>query len=110
MKTADRWHRAFALSFQIALSCVVTTGAQAPPDTPAPKPSLPNPYRLDPEWPTLPATMKGPKGHKWGEVIRVHVAPNGHIWVFHRCFFDKPAGDATCLNRGATNPPILEFN
>jgi len=54
--------------------------------------------------------MKGPKGHKWGEVIRVHVAPNGNIWVFHRCFNDRPMGDATCLDRGETNPPILEFN
>jgi DNA-binding beta-propeller fold protein YncE len=53
--------------------------------------------------------MKGPNGTKWGEVIRVHVAPNGNIWVFHRCFNDKPAGDATCLNRGEANPPILEF-
>jgi len=34
--------------------------------------------------------MKGPNGKKWGEVIRVHVAPNGNIWVFHRCFNDKP--------------------
>ena len=54
--------------------------------------------------------MKGPNGKKWGEVIRVHVAPNGNIWVFHRCFNDKPNGDATCLNRGEVNPPILEFN
>jgi len=54
--------------------------------------------------------MKGPNGHKWGEVIRVHVARNGNIWVFHRCFNDRPAGDATCLNRGEANPPILEFN
>jgi sugar lactone lactonase YvrE len=54
--------------------------------------------------------MKGPNGRKWGEVIRVHVAPNGNIWVFHRCFYDKPAGDATCVNRGDANPPILEFN
>jgi hypothetical protein len=54
--------------------------------------------------------MKGPNGRKWGEVIRVHVAPDGNIWVFHRCFYDKPAGDATCLNRGVANPPILEFN
>lgn len=74
------------------------------------KPSLPNPYRLVADWPTLPATMKGPNGRKWGEVIRVHVAPNGNIWVFHRCFNDKPNGDATCLNRGDPNPPILEFN
>jgi len=54
--------------------------------------------------------MKGPNGRKWGEVIRVHVAPNGNIWVFHRCFNDKPTGDATCLNRGEANPPILEFS
>jgi hypothetical protein len=78
---------------------------------PVPKPpKLPNPYRLVPDWPTLPSAMKGPNGRKWGEVIRVHVAPDGNIWVFHRCFHDKPNGDATCLNRGDANPPILEFN
>ena len=77
---------------------------------PVPKPTLPNPYRLVADWPTLPASMKGPNGRKWGEVIRVHVASNGNIWVFHRCFNDKPNGDATCLNRGEANPPILEFN
>jgi len=76
----------------------------------APKPTwLPNPYRLVPDWPTLPAIMKGPNGRRWGEVIRVHVAPDGNIWVFQRCFHDKPSGDATCLNRGEANPPILEF-
>ena len=79
-------------------------------DTRVAKPNLPNPYRLVPDWPTLPASMKGPNGRKWGEVIRVHVAPNGNIWVFHRCFHDKPNGDATCVNRGEANPPILEFN
>jgi NHL repeat len=85
--------------------------AQADREAPVPKPtSLPNPYRLVPDWPTLPPTMQGPDGRKWGQVIRVHVAPDGNIWVFHRCFYDKPMGDATCLNRGAANPPILEFN
>ena len=94
----------------VAAALALTTLAQDR-ETPAPKPStLPNPYRLVSDWPTLPATMKGPKGHKWGEVIRVHVAPNGNIWVFHRCFNDLPNGDATCLNRGDANPPILEFN
>ena len=78
--------------------------------TPLVKPSLPNPYRLEPGWPTLPAGMKGPNGRKWGEVIRVHVAPDGNIWVFHRCFNDQPNGDATCMDRGDANPPILEFN
>lgn len=79
-------------------------------DSTVPKPSLPNPYRLVPDWPTLPATMKGPNGRKWGEVIRVHVAPDRNVWVFHRCFHDKPAGDATCVNRGDANPPILQFS
>ncbi len=76
----------------------------------APRPTLPNPYRLDPDWPTLPASMKGPNGRKWGEVIRIHLAPNGNIWVFNRCFHDQPNGDATCLARGAANPPLLEFS
>jgi hypothetical protein len=73
-----------------------------------PKPTeLPNPYRLVEHWPTLPEQMNG--GH-WGEVIRVNVDARGHIWVFHRCFNVVPAGQATCIGRGAANPPILEFN
>ena len=95
----------------IVVALAVTPHAQDRLDPPAAKPStLPNPYRLVSDWPTLPASMKGPNGRKWGEVIRVHVAPNGNIWVFHRCFNDKPNGDATCLNRGDANPPILEFS
>ena len=47
---------------------------------------------------------------RWGEVIRVHVAADGNIWVFHRCFNVVPAGSATCINRGPANPPILEFD
>jgi len=95
----------------VAAALAVAARAQGGRDATVPKPStLPNPYRLVPDWPTLPATMKGPNGRKWGEVIRVHVAPNGNVWVFHRCFYDKPNGDATCLNRGDANPPILEFN
>jgi hypothetical protein len=73
-----------------------------------PKPTeLPNPYRLVEHWPTLPEQMNG--GH-WGEVIRVNVDARGHIWVFHRCFNIVPAGQATCIGRGAANPPILEFD
>jgi len=94
----------------VVAALAMTTHAQDRAAKPAPKPTLPNPYRLAPDWPTLPSSMKGPNGHKWGEVIRVHVAPDGNVWVFHRCFNDKPAGDATCVNRGDGNPPILEFN
>jgi DNA-binding beta-propeller fold protein YncE len=49
-------------------------------------------------------------GGTWGEVIRVNVADNGNVWVFHRCFNVVPAGSATCVDRGPANPPILEFN
>jgi DNA-binding beta-propeller fold protein YncE len=73
-----------------------------------PKPTeLPNPYRLAEGWPTLPNTMNG---GRWGEVIRVHVARDGNIWVFHRCFNVVPPGSAVCINRGEANPPILEFD
>ena len=102
---------ALALSAIVGAALAVAAHAQSGRDTAVAKPStLRNPYRLVPDWPTLPETMKGPHGHKWGEVIRVHVAANGNIWVFHRCFSDQPNGDATCLDRGNANPPILEFN
>ena len=73
-----------------------------------PKPAdLPNPYKLVEGWPTLPATMNG---GRWGEVIRVHVARDGNIWVFHRCFNIVPPGSAICIGRGEANPPILQFD
>ena len=57
-----------------------------------PKPTeLPNPYRLVESWPILPASMNG---GRWGEVIRVQLAPDHTIWVFHRCFNTVPAGSA----------------
>src|SRR5579872_6535062 len=73
-----------------------------------PKPTeLPNPYRLVESWPTIPKSMNG---GRWGEVIRVHVHRDGNIWVFHRCFNTVPPGHATCIGRGGSNPPILEFD
>src|SRR5215510_13834844 len=89
----------------VGAAFAATASAQQPA---YPKPSeLPNPYRIVEGWPTLPANMN--KG-RWGEVIRVHVAPDGNIWVFHRCFNTVPAGSATCINRGNANPPILQFD
>ena len=108
--TSSRVLAQFAISGLLAAALVAAAHGQGGVEASVPKPTLPNPYRLVPDWPTLPASMKGPNGRKWGEVIRVHVAPNGNIWVFHRCFNDKPTGDATCVNRGEANPPILEFN
>ena len=89
----------------VIAACAATMKAQ---QATYPKPTtLPNPYRLVEGWPTLPARMNG---GRWGEVIRVHVARDGHVWVFHRCFNTVPAGSATCVGRGDSNPPILEFD
>jgi hypothetical protein len=92
------------LTIVVAAFGAATSAAQ----TSYPKPAeLPNPYRLVEGWPALPANMNG---GRWGEVIRVHVAPNGNVWVFHRCFNTVPPGSATCIGRGNSNPPILQFD
>jgi hypothetical protein len=91
-------------AFAIAATAVAAQAQQASYPKPA---ELPNPYRLVEGWPTLPKSMNN---GRWGEVIRVHVAADGNIWVFHRCFNTIPAGHATCINRGESNPPILEFD
>jgi NHL repeat len=93
----------------VAASTIAAALTAAQGQEPAyPKPSqLPNPYRLVEGWPTLPLSMNG---GRWGEVIRVHVHTDGNIWVFHRCFNTVPAGRATCVGRGDSNPPILEFD
>ena len=111
MSLAGRMGFGLMASAVIVATFAVTEYAQEQTqDTVKPPTNLPNPYRLVPDWPTLPEGMTGPNGHKWGEVIRVNVAPDGNIWVFQRCFGDMPHGDATCLNRGDAYPPILEFD
>jgi DNA-binding beta-propeller fold protein YncE len=94
------------LAALVAGGAVAAAGAAAQTRYPQPT-ELPNPYRLEEGWPTIPTSMNG---GKWGEVIRVHVAQDGNVWVFHRCFNTVPPGHATCINRGAANPPILEFD
>src|SRR5215470_477789 len=92
----------------IAVAITAWSGAAGAQQPSYPKPTdLPNPYRLVEGWPTLPKSMNG---GRWGEVIRVHVARDGNIWVFHRCFNIVPPGSATCINRGEANPPILQFD
>jgi len=87
---------------------IVAFGRTPNAQTQYPKPTdLPNPYRLVEGWPSIPQNMNG---GRWGEVIRVHVAHDGNIWVFHRCFNTVPPGSAVCIDRGPANPPILEFD
>jgi DNA-binding beta-propeller fold protein YncE len=90
----------------VAIAVFAATSRAQQPQYPKPA-ELPNPYRLAQGWPALPASMNA---GRWGEVIRVHVARTGNIWVFHRCFNTVPPGHATCINRGEANPPILQFD
>jgi DNA-binding beta-propeller fold protein YncE len=97
------------LKLVVSAFAMAVFGAQLHAQQPAiSKPTdLPNSYRLVEGWPTLPQSMNG---GRWGEVIRVHVAGDRTIWVFHRCFNTVPPGHATCINRGEANPPILQFD
>ena len=57
---------------------------------------LPNPYRTVRDW----AQPAG--GAKWAAVTAVEVAPDGNIYVIHRCSGNSCAG--------RTEPPILKFD
>jgi sugar lactone lactonase YvrE len=102
--TMMRWDRGRftlpALLASIATFAFAASAQEYPKQT-----QLPNPYRLEENWPTLPKDMNG---GKWGELIRADIDPKGNIWVFHRCFNTEPAGAATCVGR--SEPPILEFD
>src|SRR5690242_19447816 len=95
--------------FVLAMFSILTLAAMTRAEEPryAKPTELPNPYRLVEGWPTLPKSLNG---GQWGEVIRVHVDSKANVWVFHRCFNVVPAGSATCIGRGAANPPILQFD
>ena len=99
-----RWDRVRftlpALLASIATFAFAASAQEYPKQT-----QLPNPYRLEENWPTLSKDMNG---GKWGELIRADIDPKGDIWVFHRCFNTEPAGAATCVGR--SEPPILKFD
>jgi DNA-binding beta-propeller fold protein YncE len=57
---------------------------------------LPNPYRTVHDW------AQPPGGAKWAAVTAVEVAPDGNIYVIHRCSGNSCAG--------RTEPPILKFD
>jgi hypothetical protein len=97
----------FAISGLLAAVLFAATHAQGGGEASAPKPTLLNPYRLVQDWPTLPASMKGPNGKKWGEVIRVHVAPNDNIYVGATYESVAPGQTALRPTRGANNRAIV---
>ncbi len=61
----------------------------------APRNDLPQPYRTTRDWGQLPA------GVTWAAVTAVEPAPDGSIYVVHRCVANSCAG--------RSEPPILKF-
>ena len=65
-------------------------------DAGAPRNDLPQPYRTTRDWGELPAGMA------WAAVTAAEPAPDGTIYVVHRCFANSCAG--------RSEPPILKFS
>lgn len=61
-----------------------------------PRNDLPQPYKTTRDWGELPAGMK------WAAVTAVEPAPDGTIYVIHRCFANS------CIGR--SEPPILKYD
>ncbi len=64
--------------------------------SPLPSNNLPQPYRTIRDWGQL------PPGVKWAAVTAVEPAPDGSLYVIHRCFANSCAG--------RLEAPILKFN
>jgi DNA-binding beta-propeller fold protein YncE len=78
----------------IALAAVLASQALA--QSGAPRNDLPQPYRTTRDWGEL------PPGMKWAAVTSVEPAPDGSIYVIHRCFANSCAG--------RSEPPILKYD
>src|SRR5439155_8136703 len=80
-----------AMTVGVALSSI-TLGQQKD----APRNDLPQPYRTTRDWGELPS------GVKWAAVTAVEAAPDGSIYVIHRCFANSCSG--------RPEAPILKYN
>ena len=80
----------------VALGILTATLSAAGQQPAAPQNDLPQPYRTTRDWGELPA------GVKWAAVTAVEPAPDGSIYVVHRCFANS------CANR--PEAPILKYN
>ena len=82
------------LQWLIALSVIIADPALAQPG--APRNDLPQPYRTTRDWGEL------PPGVKWAAVTAIEPAPDGSIYVIHRCFANSCAG--------RSEAPILKYD
>jgi DNA-binding beta-propeller fold protein YncE len=82
------------VAFALAAFLGASAGAQ---QHGAPRNDLPQPYRTTRDWGQLPAGTT-----KWAAVTAVEAAPDGTIYVVHRCFANS------CTGR--SEPPILKYD
>ena len=75
-----------------AFSSIVSTQSRE-----EPRNDLPQPYRTTRDWGQLPAGAT-----KWGAITAVEPAPDGSIYVVHRCFTNSCAG--------RTEAPIVKYD
>jgi DNA-binding beta-propeller fold protein YncE len=78
------------------LIALISSTALAQPPQGAPRNDLPQPYRTTRDWGQL------PPGVKWAAVTAIEPAPDGAIYVIHRCFANS------CANR--QEAPILKYD
>ena len=76
----------------VAASAAIPAAAQSGP----PRNDLPQPYATTRTWGEL------PPGVKWAAVTAIEPAPDGTIYVVHRCFENSCAG--------RPEAPILKYN
>ena len=79
-----------AIALGIAPAWTISQGDSAP------RNDLPQPYTTTRDWGELPA------GVKWAAVTAIEPAPDGTIFVIHRCFENSCAG--------RPEAPILKYN
>jgi DNA-binding beta-propeller fold protein YncE len=82
------------LQFAALLAIAVATALA--PQSAAPRNDLPQPYRTTRDWGELPS------GVRWAAVTAVEPAPDGTIYVIHRCFANSCAG--------RPEAPILKYD
>jgi DNA-binding beta-propeller fold protein YncE len=81
----------------LTLAIVTTVGLSGAGQTPTVvRNDLPQPYRTTRDWGQLPA------GVKWAAVTAIEPAPDGSLYVVHRCFANSCAG--------RHEAPILKYN
>ena len=83
--------RRFALAIAFSAAAITLVAQNQ-----APRNDLPQPYKTTRDWGELPA------GVKWAAVTAIEPAPDGTIFVIHRCFANSCSG--------RSEAPILKFN